>query len=79
MPALAPPTATDTGNADANRFAELEMLILVAERGSLSAAARHLGISPSAVSKSMSRLEARLGVQLLQRSTRRLQDRKSVV
>ncbi|WP_373783586.1 LysR family transcriptional regulator, partial [Delftia acidovorans] len=72
MPALVPLAAADTGNADANRFAELEMLILVAERGSLSAAARHLGISPSAVSKSMSRLEARLGVQLLQRSTRRL-------
>ena len=72
MPALVPLAAADTGSADANRFAELEMLILVAERGSLSAAARHLGISPSAVSKSMSRLEARLGVQLLQRSTRRL-------
>ena len=63
----------EIGGADANRFAELEMLVLVAERGSLSAAARQLGISPSAVSKTMSRLEARLGVQLLQRSTRRLQ------
>lgn len=55
-----------------NRVAELETLVLVAERGSLSAAARHLGVSPSAVSKTMSRLEARLGVQLLQRSTRRV-------
>lgn len=66
-------TPPDHGGADANRFAELEMLVLVAERGSLSAAARQLGMSPSAVSKTMSRLEARLGVQLLQRSTRRLQ------
>lgn len=49
------------------------MLVLVAERGSLSAAARQLGITPSAVSKTMSRMEARLGVQLLQRSTRRVQ------
>lgn len=63
----------DNSGPEANRFAELEMLVLVAERGSLSAAARQLGISPSAVSKTMSRLEARLGVQLLQRSTRRLQ------
>jgi len=55
-----------------NRAAELEALVLVAERGSLSAAARQLGVSPSAVSKAMSRLEARLGVQLLQRSTRRV-------
>lgn len=55
-----------------NRAAELEALVLVAERGSLSAAARQLGVSPSAVSKTMSRLEARLGVQLLQRSTRRV-------
>jgi len=58
--------------ADANRSGELETFVLVAERGSLSAAARRLGISPSAVSKVMSRLEARLGVQLLQRSTRRI-------
>lgn len=63
----------DNSGPEANRFAELEMLVLVAERGSLSAAARQLGISPSAVSKTMSRLEARLGVQLLQRSTRRMQ------
>ncbi|WP_280191299.1 LysR family transcriptional regulator [Delftia sp. PS-11] len=66
-------SASGAGGADANRFAELEMLVQVAERGSLSAAARSLGLSPSAVSKTMSRLEARLGVQLLQRSTRRLQ------
>lgn len=58
--------------ADANRSGELETFVLVAERGSLSAAARRLGVSPSAVSKVMSRLEARLGVQLLQRSTRRV-------
>ena len=66
----ASPAAT---GLEANRSGELELLVLVAERGSLSAAARHLGVSPSAISKTMSRLEARLGVQLLQRSTRRVQ------
>ncbi|MDX3906978.1 MAG: LysR family transcriptional regulator [Pigmentiphaga sp.] len=64
---------TGLPGADVNRSGELEVFVLVAERGSLSAAARRLGVSPSAVSKIMSRLEARLGVQLLQRSTRRLQ------
>ena len=49
------------------------MFTRVVESASLSAAARHLGMTPSAVSKSMSRLEARLGVRLLNRSTRKLQ------
>lgn len=40
--------------------------------GSFTAAARSLGISPSAVSKSVQRLEQRLGVVLLTRSTRSL-------
>ncbi|WP_311222929.1 MULTISPECIES: LysR family transcriptional regulator [unclassified Acidovorax] len=66
-------TPSLSSSADTNRSGELEVLVIVAERGSLSAAARQLGVSPSAVSKTMSRLEARLGVQLLQRSTRRVQ------
>jgi DNA-binding transcriptional LysR family regulator len=40
------------------------------EAGSFSAAARTLGSSPSAVSKSVARLEQRFGVRLFQRSTR---------
>ena len=59
--------------SEVNRSGELEVLVLVAEQGSLSAAARQMGVSPSAISKTVSRLEARLGVQLLQRSTRRMQ------
>src|SRR5689334_25380800 len=42
------------------------------EAGSFSAAARTLGTSPSAVSKSVARLEQRFGVRLFQRSTRGL-------
>lgn len=45
----------------------------VVEAGSLSAAARERGISPAMVSKRIARLEARLGVQLLHRTTRRLE------
>ncbi len=44
----------------------------VVEHGSLSATARDLGQTPSAVSKQISALEHRLGVRLLNRSTRRL-------
>jgi len=44
----------------------------VVAEGSLSAAARSLGISPAMVSKRLARLEDRLGVQLLHRTTRRL-------
>jgi len=40
--------------------------------GSLSAAARDLGVSAAAVSRKLSALEARLGVRLLNRTTRRL-------
>jgi DNA-binding transcriptional LysR family regulator len=40
------------------------------EAGSFSGAARALGTSPSAVSKSVARLEQRFGVRLFQRSTR---------
>ena len=56
-----------------DRLSELQALVQVAERGNLSAAARQLGVSPSAVSKLMTRLETRLGVQLLHRSTRQVQ------
>ena len=57
----------------ADRFAELQTFVLVAQLGSFSAAARQREVSPSAVSKIVARLEARLGVQLLRRSTRRLE------
>ncbi|HEY5972729.1 MAG TPA: LysR substrate-binding domain-containing protein [Pseudoxanthomonas sp.] len=54
------------------RLDDIEALILTVERGSLTAAAATLGSTPSAVSRAISRLEQRLGMQLLRRSTRRL-------
>jgi DNA-binding transcriptional LysR family regulator len=44
----------------------------VVEAGSFSAAARRLRISKSATSAHVQRLEERLGVRLLQRTTRRI-------
>jgi DNA-binding transcriptional LysR family regulator len=50
----------------------LDAFVASADEGSFSAAARRLGITPPAVSKSVARLEAGLGVRLFQRSTRSL-------
>lgn len=50
----------------------LSAFVRAAEARSFSAAARALNTSPSAVSKSVARLEARFGVRLFQRSTRSL-------
>ena len=58
---------------DINRSGEMEAFVQVVERDGFSAAARTLGMTPSAVSKLVSRLETRLGIQLVHRSTRKLQ------
>lgn len=55
-----------------NRAGEMEVFVLAAETGSFSAAGRRLNLSPSAVSKLVSRIEDRLGTRLLVRSTRAL-------
>ncbi|MBN8839735.1 MAG: LysR family transcriptional regulator [Sphingomonadales bacterium] len=51
---------------------DYELFARVVDAGSLSAAARALGISPAMVSKRLARLEERLGVRLVHRTTRRL-------
>ena len=51
---------------------EIALFVRVVERGSFAAAARETALTPSGVSKTVSRLEDRLGVRLLQRTTRRL-------
>ncbi|KRE13012.1 LysR family transcriptional regulator [Bosea sp. Root483D1] len=56
-----------------NRSGEMEVFSAVVERGGFSAAAKSFGMTPSAVSKLVTRLEARLGARLVNRSTRKLQ------
>ncbi|MBO9377168.1 LysR family transcriptional regulator [Sphingomonas histidinilytica] len=58
--------------ADTDRARALELFAAVAAEGSFSAAGRKLGLTPSAVSRAIDRIEARLGVRLLLRSTRAL-------
>ncbi len=53
-------------------FGSIECFVRSAEGGSFAEAARHLSLTPAAVGKSVAKLEARLGVRLFQRSTRRL-------
>jgi DNA-binding transcriptional LysR family regulator len=55
-----------------DKWAEMQAFVEAVRLRSISAAGRHLGRSPSAVSKLLNRLEARLGVRLLNRSTRTL-------
>jgi DNA-binding transcriptional LysR family regulator len=58
---------------EVNRSGEIEVFVRVVERGTFSDAARLLGMTPSAVSKLIGRLENRLGARLMNRTTRRLQ------
>jgi len=51
---------------------ELEFIVLLARHGSLSAAARALDLTPPAATRRLSQLEARLGVRLVNRTTRSL-------
>ncbi len=52
------------------RSGEMEVFVKVAQAGSLSGAARALGLTPSAVSRIITRTEQRIGTRLLLRSTR---------
>ncbi len=54
------------------RTDDLQVFVLTAELGSLSAAARRLELSPAVASAALKRLEAGLGCRLLVRSTRSL-------
>jgi DNA-binding transcriptional LysR family regulator len=54
-----------------DRFAAMKLFLAVVEEGSLSAAARRLGVPLTTVSRTLSDLEATLGARLLTRTTRR--------
>ncbi|MEO1960983.1 MAG: LysR family transcriptional regulator, partial [Paracoccus sp. (in: a-proteobacteria)] len=51
---------------------DMHFFAVVAQRSTLSEAALDLGLTASAVSRRLARLENRLGVRLVNRTTRRL-------
>jgi len=59
-------------STDAAGLGAIEQFCRAAELSSFRAAAESLGLSPAAVSRSIARLEARLGVRLFVRTTRRV-------
>lgn len=59
-------------NSPLDRLADMAVFAQVVEAGSFSDAARQLGLTPSAVSRQVARLEAALRVRLLERTTRQL-------
>ena len=52
-------------------YAELRAFATIAEHGSFARAASQLGVSPSALSQTIRGLEERLGIRLLNRTTRK--------
>lgn len=55
---------------DPVKLGSIEQFCKAAELGNFTSAAEHLGLTPASVSRSISRLEQRLGVQLFVRTTR---------
>ncbi|MBT7907087.1 MAG: LysR family transcriptional regulator, partial [Marinovum sp.] len=53
-----------------DRLTEMEAFATVVDQGGFTDAARKMGVSKSAVSKHVARLETRLGTRLLNRTTR---------
>lgn len=56
-----------------DKASRLEIFVRVVDQGSLVAAGRSLGLTPSAVSRALAELEQSMGSTLLHRSTRRMQ------
>jgi len=54
----------------ANQFSELTAFVAVAQHRNFTKAATHLGLSPPSLSQTVRSLESRLGIRLLNRTTR---------
>ncbi len=55
-----------------SRFDDMEVFTKVVSVGSMSGAAREMGLSPAVISKRLQRLEEKLGTRLLNRTTRQI-------
>jgi len=72
LAAMANPREQRLGIDAADMAQGLQILVAIADLGSFTAAGERLGLTPSAISKAVAKIEARLGVRLLQRTTRRV-------
>ncbi|RMM87407.1 hypothetical protein ALP26_04663 [Pseudomonas savastanoi pv. glycinea] len=64
--------SVEQGTTVKARSDELQVFVSVIESGSISAAAEKMGQTPSGVSRTLSRLEAKLETTLINRTTRRM-------
>ncbi len=55
-----------------DKFKQMESFVSVAQRGSLTAAAKAEGVAPAIMGRRLDGLEEQLGVKLLIRTTRRI-------
>jgi DNA-binding transcriptional LysR family regulator len=55
-----------------DKFRQIQSFVAVAQKGSLTAAAKAEGVAPAVIGRRIDALEARLGVKLLLRTTRRI-------
>lgn len=55
-----------------NSFSDIAFFTLLVKQGSMAATAQELGLTPPAISKRLALIETRLGVKLLQRTTRQI-------
>lgn len=55
-----------------NRLSDLEFFVQLVKQGSLASLAREVGVTPPAVTSRLAQIEKRLGVRLLNRTTRRI-------
>ncbi|MCS0581537.1 LysR family transcriptional regulator [Massilia phosphatilytica] len=55
-----------------DRLSDLEFFVQLVHQGSLASLARELGVTPPAITARLAQLEKRLGVRLLNRTTRRI-------
>jgi DNA-binding transcriptional LysR family regulator len=69
---IAKPKRRSARRSVVDQFKQINTFVNVVTRGNLSAAARHEGIAPAMVSRRLDALEARLGIKLMQRTTRRI-------
>src|SRR5262245_5201888 len=65
-------TLPNFGRMSMDRLDELAIFVRIVEEGSLARAAARLRRSPPAVTRALSALEARIGLRLIARTTRRL-------